>query len=140
MHRDDNGIPLLPDDLGDLNDAALMDLFNRMTTWCNYMAMQLTLFEVREDDAEAILKVVESKYVVANTTAGERGLQRALRERDLDDEVIKSRDKVRALHTRVKMTRTLFENTERSIALVSRELSRRIGLAPMQGRQAKYNP
>lgn len=137
---EDAGIPLLPDDLGDLSPEGLMDLFNRLTQWAGYIAVQLVKLEVQEDDLEARLKVQESMYIVTNVERGAAGLQRAQRERDVDEEIIKLREAVRLRHVRVKLTRTLFDNTERSAALLSRELSRRIGSAPAQGRLSWMKP
>lgn len=127
---------MLPDDLGELSDEALMDLFNKLTQWCGYIATNVTMLEVQEDDLQAQLKVAESMFIVRNVPAGAQGIQRAQRERDIDDGVVRLRNEVLYSHAKVKLTTTLFENTERSIALISRELSRRIGLAPAQGRTA----
>lgn len=140
VHPDDNGIPLLPDDLGELSDDELMDIFNRMTQWCNFVATQLVKVEIQEDDIDARLRVMESSYVVANVPVGERGLQRAQRELHTDTEIIAMRDVQLQRRALRKMTATLFANTERSITLISRELSRRIGMAVPQGRLAWQRP
>lgn len=136
LRRGEESMPLLPDDLGELSDDALMELFNKLTQWCGYIATNVTMLEVAEDDAQARLKMSESMFIVRNVGPGEPGIMRAQRERDLDPEVMRLRNEVLYCHAKVKITSTLFENTERSIALISRELSRRIGLAPAQGRTA----
>lgn len=126
------GVPLLPDDLGDLSDRELMTLFNMLTQWSNYAAFLVTRAEVQEDDAEAKLKVMEAKYIVSNTERGERGIQRAGKERDVDPQVIEQRDEVLRAKALRKMMQTMFGNTERSTALASRELTRRVGLGSPQ--------
>ena len=111
-----------------------MGLFNQLTQWANYIAVRLAKAEVDEDDAEAALKVAESKYMIKNTERGDKvTVVRA--ERDTDPEVQALSFEVLRCKAFRKMTATLFSNTERSTFLLSRELSRRTGLAPALGRQ-----
>lgn len=131
--KPEDDFPQLPHDLGDLSDAMLMELFNEFTQWANYIAVRLTKAEIDEDDAEAQLKVAEAKYMVVNTGRGEKvTVVRA--ERYTDPEVaVLSKEQLRCKAFR-KMTATLMANTERSTFLLSRELSKRTGLAPANGR------
>jgi hypothetical protein len=79
--------------------------------------------------------VAEAKYIVLNVGKGEAGIQRANKERDIDTEVIGLREKVLQAKALRKMLITVFTNIDRSMFVVSRDLSRRIGLAKPQGRQ-----
>jgi hypothetical protein len=130
-----NPVPLLPEDLGDLSDRILMQMFNELTQWANYAAFLVTRAEVKEEEAEASLRVAEAKYIVLNVGKGEAGIQRANKERDIDTEVIGLREKVLQAKALRKMLITVFTNIDRSMFVVSRDLSRRIGLAKPQGRQ-----
>lgn len=126
--------PRMPYDLGDHSDSSLMMLFNQFTEWTNYIATELTRAVVEEDDAEADLEIEEAKFIVLNTEAGKPGVQRATKERRVDQQVNVLRARVLEKKALRKMIETLFNNMERSTFALSRELSRRIGLAPAQGR------
>lgn len=130
-------IPRLPYDLGDQADSELMILFNEFTIWTNFIAVQVTKAAVEEDDAEADLDVEEAKFIILNVEPGQVGIQRANKERRVDATVNVLRNRVLEKKALRKMTETLFNNMERSTFAVSRELSRRIGMAPAQGRMNK---
>lgn len=131
--QSDEGVPSLPPDLGDLSDGELMSLFNKLTGWMNYIAMQVTKAEVDEDEAEAKLKTLSAKYMVKNTDKGDKvTIVRA--ERDTDPEVVAAEQEVIRRKALRKMVSTLMQNTERSNFLVSRELTRRTSLAGPTGR------
>lgn len=125
-------IPSLPDDLGDLSDSTLMTLFTQLTQWANYANVQVAKADIEEDEAEAALAVESAKYVIRSMSEEKITMARLLR--DADTEIAELSAKVRQAKAFRKMVTTLFNNTERSANLVSRELSRRIGLAPGQGR------
>lgn len=127
------GVPSLPLDLGDLSDHSLMTLFNELTAWSNYIAMQVAKAEVDEDEAEARLKTLSAKYMVKNTDKGDKvTIVRA--ERDTDPDVVEAEQEVIRRKALRKMVSTLMQNTERSTFAVSRELTRRVGLAGPSGR------
>lgn len=127
-------MPRLPWDLGDLSDKTLMDLFNEFTIWQGYVGFQVAKAEIEEDEVESQLSFEESKYIVLNTPADGKGVVRAAKERRITPEVNRLRALVLETKALRKMTETLYANMERATFVLSRELSRRIGLAPAQGR------
>lgn len=131
-------MPYLSEDLGDVSDRLLMDLYQKYTEWTNYMAVHVTKAEVDEDDAEAALREAESTFTLRIVEPGKPGIQRAIKQRDLDPEIRELSFEVRKRKALRKMLQTRMQNNERSIQLISRELSRRIGLAgPTSGRGLK---
>lgn len=127
--------PRLPEDLGDLEDGALMELFTAFTEWTNYVAAQVTKAAIDEDDSEADLEIAEAEFMVTNTERGAAGIQRVTRERKANKEINILNARVLEKKALRKLTETLFNNLERSSFLVSRELSRRIGFAPVNARK-----
>jgi hypothetical protein len=96
----------------------------------------VTKAAIDEDDAEGDLEIAESEFMVRNTEAGAAGIQRVTRERKANRQLNVLRNRVLEKKALRKMTETLFNNLERSTFLVSRELSRRIGFAPVSTRRA----
>lgn len=128
-------MPHLSGDIGDLSDGALMKLYNEHVQWANFMAVQVAKADIEEDDAEAALTTASAKYMILNAPTGRDDKVTIIRaQRDADPEVVALSQKVREAKAFRKMVTTIFTNLERSTAAISRELSRRIGLAPAQGR------
>lgn len=134
-------MPELPRDLAEVPDKVLMRLFSMYVQWNNYIDVMRVEAEIAEADAETKLKAIEATSMVAGWTGAKEDrvtIQRA--ERDLDPAVIEARDNVQLVYARRKLLAVLSNNMERGAALLSRELSRRIGRAPVEGRQARWNP
>ena len=87
-----------------------------------------------EADIAAELEFKKAKFMIPSTARGDKAAA-ARMERDLDPEIRRLEERLLRAKALRKMTSTVFANAERSIALTSRELTRRIGLAPAQGRQ-----
>lgn len=127
-------MPVLSQDIGELADSTLMQLFQAFTEWTNYIATHVTKAEVDEDDAEQQLREAVSRFTVINVPRGERGVQRAAKERDLDPEIQTLDFEVRKRKAFRKMLATRMQNLERSTALISRELTRRTSMFTPQNR------
>jgi hypothetical protein len=60
--------------------------------------------------------------------------------RDVDPEVIQQQEEHLNSRAYRKMVDAVFERCERGAQVLSRELSRRISIAPQERRQARFNP
>jgi hypothetical protein len=134
LHRDgfgapdkpDDGVPRLPDDLGDTSDSALMELFRSLTAWAGYMGFRLAAAEVDEEQYEAELRMTTSQSLLQHDLGGrDTKVTIAKAQVDVEPEVAKKRQALLTARAYRKMLQRLFENVERSIFLVSRELTRR---------------
>lgn len=133
-HKPDFAVPHLPDDVGELDDGSLMELYTQCTAWAGFMNTRLGAAEVDEHEAEAALNYVLARLLVENwTSPKDDRITVAKAERETNPEVIDKRDKWMQAKAYRKMLQTLFENTERSAALLSRELTRRT--APLERRR-----
>lgn len=136
--RPEFDLPELPDDLTAMGDRALMQLFSRLVSWQNYAAVCQTNAEVEEHAAEAALRYSEAVHAMRQPTAAKVTVtrQKALTDKD----VAQARDRVESAYMTRKLHGVMFANCERAANVVSRELSRRIGGGPVQGRNASWNP
>lgn len=116
-----------------------MQLFSEYVQWQNYAATEFALAEVAEERADAALRAEEAtQLVLINPKPGYVQATQAM---------IKATPTVRAAKDRAldaystrKLTGVMSTNCERTAALLSRELSRRIGGSDIQRRQARWQP
>lgn len=118
----------MPIKVSDLTDDRLMALFSALTRWTDYLAGHVALAEVEERSAEAILNKAQA-LVLLRDWGGSRDdrITVAKAQRDVDPEVEERQEGYDRRHAYRKMVQVLFTSTERDTALVSRELTRRVG-------------
>lgn len=130
------GIPELPMDPTDLDDAKLMGLLFSFTEWTSYAQSELACATAQEKGAEIELARVKSR-VLAQTPAA-KTVTAQKNAVALHGEVIEAEDEV----YRVYCIRTILEpiaaRAERNAAAISRELSRRQGRSSASTRAAKW--
>lgn len=132
----------MPENLDELSDNGLMSLYNQFMAWVSYAKAELVKAEIAEDRSSHILKVTESKAIIGQWGEKTKGdtVTLAKARRDLDPDVLEAQDKHLEVRAYRKLVESVFERCERSAQVLSRELSRRIGLAPKEYRQSKYLP
>lgn len=130
-------IPRLPVKLSEYQDDRLMQLFVALTRWTDHLAGKVAEAEVDERAADAALSRAQSQVLLAGWAGGKDDrVTLAKAERDLDPEVERRRDELDRRHAYRKMLGVLFSSTERDAAVVSREISRRIGRREDNDRRA----
>lgn len=133
--------PRVPVSLPDMDDDDLMKLFVRLTRWADYLSGQLALAEIDEQSIAAVLRVAEATSLIRNWGGGrDDRVAIAKAERDTDPAVTEWSDKLQVAHARRKLLGVMFTNMERDAALVSRELTRRVGREPTSRRADRWNP
>lgn len=132
--------PDLPDHLDDLDDSSLMDLYTEFMSWVSYMKAQLVQAEIDEDREANTCKVVEAKVLIEQWGADVKGerVTIAKARRDTDNRVVTQTDKYLSARAYRKLVEALFESCERGAQLLSRELSRRIGLHSKEQRTSRF--
>lgn len=133
---------MLPDNLDELHDSRLMSLYAEFMSWVSYTKAELVQAEIAEDRKAHILKVTEAKTIILQTSDKMKGdtVTLAKARRDIDPMVLEAQDDYLEARAYRKLVESVFERCERGAQVLSRELSRRIGLAPKESRQAKYLP
>ena len=135
-------IPLLPDLLDELSDTKLMALYNELMAWVSYAKADYVQAEIAEDRTAHNLKILEARTMIDQWSEKTKGdtVTLAKARRDTDVDVVAAQEAHLQARAYRKLVESVFERCERSAQVLSRELSRRIGLAPKEARQAKYLP
>ena len=116
-----------------------MELFVEFTGWLNYAAVQVAEAEVNEEKTAARVKYLEAAGMVRSF--GPRAKVTEVRaEIALDPDVMAAKDEAFSAYAKRKMTKVIYDNCERSVFVVSRELSRRIGQAGSERRVNRWAP
>jgi hypothetical protein len=120
-------IPSLPRDITSVTDEALMDLFVNVTSWVDYLSVQVACAQVDERSAQKALDLAEANAMASGWTGG-RDARVALAKAKLatDPNVVALSEDLDDKHAYRKLIETLANNLERDAALVSRELTRRV--------------
>lgn len=141
-NRPSNLIPEMPHNLDELSDSRLMSLYGEFMAWVSYAKAELVKSEIAEDRTAHVLKVTESSAIIEQWSDKVKGdtVTLAKARRDVDPTVVEATEKHLESRAYRKLTESVFDRCEKSAQVLSRELSRRISLAPKEGRQAKYLP
>jgi len=126
-------------DITVVSDDRLMQLFSEYVQWQNYAATEFALAEVQEERADAALRAEEAQQLVLiNPKPGYVQATQAMIK--ATPSVQRAKEQALDAYARRKMTGVMATNCERTAALLSRELSRRIGGADMMRRNARWQP
>jgi hypothetical protein len=139
-------LPRLPINLTEITDDQLMELFSTIVRWLDHIGGWLVLHEVDERYAESTYDLVWST-VLSNCVAGQSGKSRsessvtvAKAEATQNPDVRAARDNRDAVYARRKIFGLMMSNLERDSALVSRELTRRVGRHDRESRTDRWKP
>lgn len=135
-------IPELPTLLDELSDSKLMSLYSEYMAWVSFAKADYVQAEIAEDHLAHDVKVAEARALIGQWEEKAKGdsVTLAKAKRDLDPEVLAAQAKHLQARAYRKLVESVFERCERGAQVLSRELSRRIGLAPQERRNARYNP
>lgn len=119
-----------------------MALYGQYMAWMSYAKAELVQAEIEEERVANDLKVTEAEVLIGQWGASTKGdtVTLAKARRDVDPEVVKWQNKHLEARAYRKLVDSVFERCERGAQLLSRELSRRISIAPQERRQARFNP
>ncbi len=135
---DVSGTPELPFELTELTDEELMTLLAEFTAWHGYAAGQLAQADVEERLAQRDVDFVEASEMVRSKSKQITSRKADARSSDSYQAVLEDLDNI---YARRKMLGVVADNLEASGAVVSRELTRRIGRAGNTERRThKFTP
>jgi hypothetical protein len=124
-------LPPLPEDLSDLPDSALMKLFGQLTQWQKYLGTQLALAEVDEKSSARTLARVEKGYDFRKP--GDK--VRAAADPAYEAAIVAAQD----TFAYRRLVDALHGSVDSDAFLCSRELTRRLGTADRDHRNARLN-
>ena len=116
-----------------------MQLFSEYVQWQNFAATEFALAEVEEEQAEATVRRLTAQGFILNPDPNVK-VTVARAAIDSSPEMVAVKDRVLDAYAKRKMTGVMYSNCERTAALLSRELSRRIGSSDVQRRQMRWQP
>ena len=134
--RPGSDMPTLPLELDDLTDASLMSVYSETVAWVNYAKAELAKAEILEEGALSALRQTEAEALLDQWDSVNKGdrVTMAKARRDIDPLVVEHHHRHLQARAYRKMVDTVFDRGERNANVLSRELSRRISVAPTERR------
>ena len=119
--------PLMPNDISIVGSDELSELFTQLTAWSNYVAGQLAASQIDEKTLEKRKDLLEAKLFLAKDTAKVKGERVTLIKAQVlaDERYMELEEQLLKAYAYRKMVEVIYNNFERDIALVSREITRR---------------
>ena len=129
-------MPTLPEALDVLSDGELMSQYSTMVSWVNYAKSELVQAEIIEENALSALKHTEAMALLEQWEADSKGdtVTMAKARRDVDPTVREHHARHHEARSYRKLVDTVFDRGERNAMVLSRELSRRISMTPVERR------
>ncbi len=117
----------LPSDISSVSSEELSNLFTKLTAWSNYVASQLAAAQVDEKALEKKLEFATNKMLVARMGKSSKGETVTLIKAEIstDPTIMDLDTKLLEAYAYRKMVEVVFNNLDRDISLVSREITRR---------------
>jgi hypothetical protein len=137
-----NDIPEIPFNLDDLTDSELMSYYSKYTAWLNYAKAQLVLAEIAEENTANDLDFAKASTLINQWDAKIKGelVTIAKAKSSVSEGVLNAQNAYTKARAYRKLVDTVFDRCERGSHLLSRELSRRISIAPHEKKLYKYIP
>lgn len=131
-------VPTVPLRVAELSDVDLMKLFVALTRWTDYFATLLAQAEVEERSANYILDKAKALGLMKAMSSGGRDERVTVAKAEVasDPEIVQYETVAENAYAKRKFTLVHFEAAERDAALVSRELTRRVGKKESNERRA----
>lgn len=134
-------LPKVPITLTDWSDRGVMRLFVQLTRFLDYVQAKHVEAQIDEISAESRLEVTKARRLVGNwdgSSADRVAIAKA--HAILDDEVVQATDVLIQCKAKSKLYGVFCDTLTRDIAVVSREVTRRVGSADVERRAAKFGP
>jgi hypothetical protein len=131
--------PVVPADITILDDSELMELFGYLTAQMNFASTQLAIAQVDEKELENELEIMESKGHIAFVSQYPKATMATIKAFiATDEDVVLLRENIAQKYAYRKMVEAMTNNVERSIQLVSREVTRRASQSGLTKQTQKY--
>lgn len=134
-------VPEVPTRVTEWDDKALMNLFVRHTRWRAFLTGRQALAEVDERFAEDHLKVLEAKALIRDWGGSKEDRVAVARaERMNDPEVQDAMTRLQGAYAHRKLVAAMVDAADKNCSLISRELTRRVGMEPTERRDRRWSP
>jgi hypothetical protein len=139
--KPDEGAPRLPRELSEISDRKLMSLFAEYTEWSSFLGTKVALAEIDETEKDNIYGDMRAAHMVRNWGGGKDdrvALSKA--QSDTNPEVQQARDAYEEARAYRKMVGRFYDNMTSEAAVLSREITRRVGREPGERRTGRWTP
>jgi hypothetical protein len=139
--KPEGSVPKIPPFLDEMPEAELMTTYTLFMSWISYASSELVQAEISEERAANDLKLVESTTLIGQWSDKEKGdtVTLAKARRDVEPAVVSAQSYYSECRAYRKLVESVYDRCERGAQLLSRELSRRISMAPQERRQGRYS-
>lgn len=119
-----------------------MSLYSEFVAWASYAKAELVKAEIEEERSANRIKVKEAVALIDQWSSDAKGdrVTIAKARRDADPDVVQVQEEHRQARAYRKLVDTMFDRCERASQVLSRELSRRIGMNPKERQLWKNTP
>lgn len=128
-------IPSLPPDVTVESDQGLMKVFREYVAWLDYVGTTLATFVNEATDAARYLERVKAQHL---GTAVAETVTEAKAQAMLHPEVMNAQDDYDVADAKVETLKRMYEGLQKKSEFLSRELTRRMGRAPLENRDHKH--
>jgi len=119
-----------------------MELYTDFMAWLVFAKAQLVQAEITEERERNILEYLQSSVLIEQWGDKAKGdlVTVAKAKRDVDPKIVDQIEIHMQKRAYRKLVDTVFDRCERGAQVVSRELSRRIGMSGKEVRQHRFTP
>lgn len=109
--------------------------------WVSYSKAQLVVAEIEEEKAASDIKIAEASELIGQWDAESKGdrVTIAKARRDIAPMVVDKQNAHLQARAYRKLVESVFDRCERGAQVLSRELSRRIGMAPKERASHRFS-
>jgi hypothetical protein len=115
-----------------------MRLFTRTTRWSEYLSAQVAAAEIDERYADAAVDKIKALKSLENK--GEKTLSAAKAHAYADEDYLDALNEQQRAYAFRKQITAVYDNSERTAALLSRELTRRVNRDTRERRVERWQP
>ena len=117
----------MPNDISALDSDELSKLFTKLTAWSNYVSGQLSAAQIDEKTIEKKKDFLEAKLFLHKDTSKVKGERVTLIKAQVmaDEQYMELEEELLKAYAYRKMVEVVYNNFERDVSLVSREITRR---------------
>jgi hypothetical protein len=133
-------MPQLPKDLTELSEQDVMKLFTEYTAWTNFLAAKASVAEIDEYEADANVRREEALALLGGGSIPKGQSAQARAHRATMATVQEAQAELAEKRAYRKLICVMRDNHERAMQLLSRELSRRLGISPQERRNIRWTP
>lgn len=131
-------MPQLPQRLGDLTPARVTQEMNKWSQWLAYIKSELAMSEIRHREADdcfrkrMAVRLIEERHAAPN----KKTITEIKAEIEASEEMLTLHEKERVLDAKRKLLEAIYDGADQNHKTLSRELSRRLGGSPREGKYA----